>query len=97
MNNEEYLLRLRKKKIYRIMAWVGLTVIFMSVAATIVTAVIGSRYFIACLASSFIISLLVYAMLFVGRVLFSVGEGIQDEAADEVKDKDKEDKGQQTQ
>lgn len=83
MNNEEYLKSIRKKKLYRLMAWIGLIIIFVSVVATIVTAVTGSKYFIAALASCFVLSLLVYAMLFIGKVLFSVGEDIAEKQAED--------------
>lgn len=76
MKNEEYLSRVGKRKINRIMAWIGLVLILCAVIATIVTGITGSKYFIPCLASCFVVTLLTYAMLFIGKVFSDIGESI---------------------
>ena len=63
---ETYEQSIRRRPILRVMAWVGLVVIF---ALVIVTGVTGSKYFMPSLALVIIVPILIYVVLWLGKVL----------------------------
>lgn len=67
----EYLSYLRKRKGSRIVAWICLAVIAAVIIATIITGVIGSKYFAGCLFLCIIVPILMYVFLWVGKLLFN--------------------------
>ena len=62
---ETYEQSIRRRPILRVMAWVGLVVIF----ALIVPGVTGSKYFMPSLALVIIVPILIYVVLWLGKVL----------------------------
>lgn len=72
MKEEQYISTLSKKKGYRIGAWICLIIIAVLVIATFVTGIMGSKYFIGCLFMCIIVPILMYVILWFGKVLFSM-------------------------
>lgn len=72
MKEEQYLSTLSKKKGYRALAWMCLIIIAVLVIATLVTGVMGSRYFIGCLVLCIIVPIFMYVVLWMGKVLYSM-------------------------
>ena len=66
---ETYEQSIRRRPVLRVMAWVGLAVIFALILLVIVTGVTGSRYFMPSLALMFIVPILIYVALWLGKVL----------------------------
>lgn len=66
---ETYEQSIRRRPVLRVMAWVGLTVIFALILLVIVTGVTGSRYFMPSLALMIIVPILIYVALWLGKVL----------------------------
>ena len=62
---ETYEQSIRRRPILRVMAWVGLVVIVL----VIVTGVTGSKYFMPSLALVIIVPILIYVVLWLGKVL----------------------------
>lgn len=71
---DRYLKLLGKKKLYRFMAMLGLLVIVGLLIATFVSAVMASKYFMPFLVLTIVVSVLIYAALWLGRVFFKIGE-----------------------
>lgn len=67
----EYLSYLRKCKGSRIVAWICLVIIAAVIIATIITGVTGSKYFAGCLFLCIIVPILMYVILWVGKLLFN--------------------------
>lgn len=72
MKEEKYLSTLSKKKGYRVLAWVCLAIIAALVIATLVTGIMGSRYFMGCLVLCIIVPIFMYVVLWMGKVLYSM-------------------------
>ena len=64
---ETYEQSIRRRPILRVMAWVGLVVIFALIV--LVTGVTGSKYFMPSLALMIIVPILIYVVLWLGKVL----------------------------
>lgn len=69
MNEKEYLSRLGKSKVNRILALISVVLIVGLIIATLICGVMGSPYFLGLLALTIIVPMLLYAMLFIGKVL----------------------------
>ena len=63
---ETYEQSIRRRPILRVMAWVGLVVVFALIVLVIVTGVTGSKYFMPSLA---LMIILIYVVLWLGKVL----------------------------
>lgn len=68
-NTESYEESIRRRPVLRVMAWVGIVVIIALIALVIVTGVTGSRYFLPSLALLMIVPILIYVVLWLGKVL----------------------------
>lgn len=66
---ETYEQSIRRRPVLRVMACVGLAVIFALIILVIVTGVTGSRYFMPSLALMIIVPILIYVALWLGKVL----------------------------
>ena len=66
---ETFELSIRRRPVLRVMAWVGLGVIFALNVLVIVTGVTGSKYFMPSLALMIIVPILIYVALWLGKVL----------------------------
>ena len=66
---ETYEQSIRRRPVLRVMAWVGLAVIFALILLVIVTGMTGSRYFMPSLALMIIVPILIYVALWLGKVL----------------------------
>ena len=66
---ETYEQSIRRRPVLRVMAWVGLVVIFALIVLEIVTGVTGNKYFMPSLALMIIVPILIYVALWLGKVL----------------------------
>lgn len=66
---ETYEQSIRRRPILRVMAWVGLIIIFALIVLVIVTGVTGNKYFMPSLALMIIVPILIYVALWLGKVL----------------------------
>lgn len=66
---ETYEQSIRRRPVLRVMAWVGLAVIFALILLVIVTGVTGNKYFMPSLALMIIVPILIYVALWLGKVL----------------------------
>ncbi len=66
---ETYEQSIRRRPVLRVMAWIGLALIFALIVLVIVTGVTGSEYFMPSLALMIIVPILLYVVLWLGRVL----------------------------
>lgn len=88
MKDEQYLSTLSKKKGYRIGAWICLVIIAVLVIATLVTGIMGSRYFLGCLFLCIIVPVFMYVVLWLGKVRSSMNsEDKKKEAETDIQDK----------
>ncbi|MDE6025716.1 MAG: hypothetical protein K2G45_09715 [Lachnospiraceae bacterium] len=67
----EYLSMLSKKKFARVVAWIGIAVIFILIVATLITGITGSKYFAGCLFMCIIVPILMYVFLWVGKLFYT--------------------------
>ncbi|MBQ9278767.1 MAG: hypothetical protein IJ224_09075 [Lachnospiraceae bacterium] len=77
--NVEYLSRLSKKKLSRVIAWICLIIIAALIVATFITGIMGSKLFMPFLALTITIPLLMYVALWIGKVLSSAGKDDESE------------------
>lgn len=91
MSQDKYNKRISDNKLFRIMAFVALIIIVALVITTFVTGITGSEYFMGFLVLSIIVPVLVYVILWIGRILYNSSnkddEG-QTEADNKVEDKE---------
>ena len=66
---ESYEESIRRRPVLRVMAWVGIVLIIALIGLVIVTGVTGSRYFLPSLALLMIAPILIYVVLWLGKVL----------------------------
>lgn len=66
---ETYEQSIRRRPILRVMAWVGLAIIASLIVLAVVTGITGSKYFLPCLALMMIVPILIYVILWIGKVL----------------------------
>lgn len=66
---ETYEQSIRRRPVLRVMAWIGLALIFALIVLVIVTGVTGSEYFMPSLALMIVVPILQYVVLWLGRVL----------------------------
>lgn len=66
---ESYEESIRRRPVLRVMAWVGIVLIIALIGLVIVTGVTGSRYFLPSLALLMIVPILIYVVLWLGKVL----------------------------
>lgn len=66
---ETYEQSIRRRPVLRVMAWIGLALIFALIVLVIVTGLTGSEYFMPSLALMIIVPILLYVVLWLGRVL----------------------------
>lgn len=74
MKQEDYLSSLGKKKLFRVMAWICLIILFALIVITFITGVTGSKYFMPCLVVTIIVPFLMYVFLWTGKVLAGIAE-----------------------
>ena len=79
MNGDKYLANLSKNKLFRVMAWIGLIVILGLIIATLVTGVMGSKYFLGFLVLTILAPVFMYIFLFFGRVLYNLTQSNEEE------------------
>lgn len=79
MSEDKYIKEVGKRPLLRVMAWVGLIIIFALIILTLITGITGSDYFWGCLALTIIVSVFIYVALWIGRVLYNVGAGSREE------------------
>lgn len=82
MKEDKYLSRISKKPLFRIMAWVCLVIIALLIAATTITGISGSKYFMGCLLLTIIVPVFMYVVLWIGRVLSSMNNSGTDTGED---------------
>lgn len=82
MKEDKYLSRISKKPLFRIMAWVCLVIIALLIAATTITGISGSKYFMGCLLLTIIVPVFMYVVLWIGRVLSSMNNNGTDTGED---------------
>lgn len=58
-----------RRPVFRVMAWVGVVVIVGLIAATFITGITGSPYFMACLALTMAVPFLIYIIIWLGKIL----------------------------
>ncbi len=61
--------KLRKKPILRVMAVISVVLIIAMIVAVIVTGIMGSKYFMGCIYLMMVMPVLIYAFLWIGRLL----------------------------
>ena len=66
----EYNRQLSARPVLRVFAWIGLIIIIAMVILTFIAGVTGSEYFLGCLVLSILVSILVYVMLWIGKLLY---------------------------
>lgn len=66
---ETYEQSIRRRPVLRVMAWVGLAIIASLIVLVVVTGITGSKYFLPCLALMIIVPILIYVILWIGKVL----------------------------
>ena len=66
---ESYEESIRRRPVLRVMAWVGIVLIIVLIGLVIVTGVTGSRYFLPSLALLMVVPILIYVVLWLGKVL----------------------------
>lgn len=66
---ETYEQSIRRRPVLRVMAWVGLAIIAFLIVLVVVTGITGSKYFLPCLALMIIVPILIYVILWIGKVL----------------------------
>lgn len=71
MSQDKYIKRISGNKLFRIMACVALIIIVVLVIATFITGITGSEYFMGFLILSIIVPVLVYVILWFGRILYN--------------------------
>lgn len=71
MKEDKYIKRVASNPLFRVMAWVCLIIIVVLIAATLITGVTGSRYFMGCLVLCIVVPIFMYIALWIGRVLSS--------------------------
>jgi len=69
---EEYKKKISGMKYSRIMAVGCLAIIGISIIATLITGITGSKYFYGCLFMCIVFPVFIYAILFIGRILFNI-------------------------
>ena len=74
MSDDKYIKRVSSNKVFRVMAWIALIVIFALIIATFITGITGSEYFMGFLVLTIIVSVFVYVVLWIGRVLFNTSK-----------------------
>lgn len=87
MKEDKYLSRISKKPLFRIMAWVCLVIIALLIAATTITGISGSKYFMGCLLLTIIVPVFMYVVLWIGRVLSSMNNNGTDTGEDNDENK----------
>ncbi len=70
----EYLSKLSKKKLSRVIAWICIVIIIALIIATFVTGIMGSRLFLPFLALTITVPFFMYIALWLGKILNRVGE-----------------------
>ncbi|MBQ8914490.1 MAG: hypothetical protein IJ054_10675 [Lachnospiraceae bacterium] len=80
--NAEYLSRLSKRKISRVIAWICLLIIAALIIATFITGIMGSKLFLPFLALTITIPFFMYIALWLGKVLSGAGRDVQDNKND---------------
>lgn len=66
---ESYEASIRRRPLMRVMSVVCLIILFGLIVATFITGITGSKYFLGCLVLMMIVPVLMYVILWVGRVL----------------------------
>ena len=66
----EYNRQLSARPVFRVFAWIGLAIIIGMVILTFIAGVTGSEYFLGCLVLSILVSILVYVILWIGKLLY---------------------------
>lgn len=67
----KYLSEVSKRPFFRVAAWIGLAIIAALIVLTVITGITGSKYFMPCLILCMIVPVLLYVILWMGKVLFS--------------------------
>ena len=60
-----------KKPQFRVMAWIGIIIIIGLIVATFITGITGSPYFMGCLVLTIVVPVLIYVILWIGRILYN--------------------------
>ncbi len=71
MSKDKYLSSLSQKRGYRIMAWICIAIILAIVVVTFITGITGSKYFLGCLFLCISVPIMMYIMLWFGRLLYN--------------------------
>lgn len=82
---EEYQRKLSGMKYSRLMSVGCLIIIGISLIATLVTGITGSKYFYGCLFVCIVFPVFIYIALFIGRLLFSINNSESKECDDSKK------------
>ena len=80
--NAEYLSRLSKRKISRVIAWICLLIIAALIIATFITGIMGTKLFLPFLALTITIPFFMYIALWLGKVLSGAGRDVHDNKND---------------
>ena len=72
MSKDKYLTGLSHKKLFRVMAWICIVIILVLFIATVITGILGSKFFLPCLALMIIIPFFMYIAIWIGRVLYGM-------------------------
>ncbi|MDD7283677.1 MAG: hypothetical protein PUG98_07185 [Clostridium sp.] len=66
---ESYEASIRRRPLMRVAAWICLGVLAALIVLVFVTGITGSRYFLPCLALMIVVPVLLYVVLWLGKVL----------------------------
>ena len=88
MKEDKYIRNVSGKRLFRVMAWVGLIIIAVLIIATLITGITGSKYFMGCLVLCIVVPIFMYVILWIGRVLSSVNEESLEHVESEKNDMD---------
>lgn len=89
MRDAEFNKRISSMKFSRVFAWIGIILIVGLVVATLITGIMGSKYFYPCLFLSVAVPFFIYVMLWVAKLLFNASkdrEAKETSGTDEEKD-----------
>lgn len=86
MNDDKFLSQLSNSKLARAIAWICVFIIIGLIIATLITGITGSPYFLGCLALCITVPILIYVMLWMGKVLHNLGaRNVQKEQGNDKK------------
>ncbi|MGN0368185.1 MAG: hypothetical protein ACI4EK_05325 [Wujia sp.] len=64
----------RKLPVARVMAWIGIIIIIGLIIATMITGITGSKYFLPCLALMIVMPILIYIIVWFGKIIYKHGK-----------------------